>query len=64
MTDQVNQLKAIAADCREAAKFYETHPGLAGHGVNVSTVIDIYHRIAMSLDVVVAAFAPQERSQP
>jgi hypothetical protein len=46
----VEKLKAIADDCREAADFYEKSPGLAGHGVNAGTIIDIYRRIALSID--------------
>jgi len=49
------KLKAIADDCREAADFYEKSPGLAGHGVNAGTVIDIYRRIALSIDAVAVA---------
>jgi hypothetical protein len=61
VTEPVDQLKAIAADCREAAKFYETNPGLAGHGVNAGTVVDIYTRIAMSVDGVVSALSRRLR---
>lgn len=55
------RLKAIADDCREAADVYEKSPGLAGHGVNAGTIIDIYRRIALSIDSVrdVLAQSPQ-----
>lgn len=61
----VEKLKAIADDCREAADFYEKSPGLAGHGVNTGTIIDIYRRIALSIDGVRAALSncPQESEQ-
>lgn len=58
------RLKAIADDCREAANFYEKSPGLAGHGVNAGTVIDIYRRMALSIDgicEVLAQSPPGER---
>ena len=54
------KLKAIADDCREAADVYEKSPGLAGHGVNAGTIIDIYRRLAISLDGVMAAL-PDDR---
>jgi len=47
-----DRLIAMAKDCREAAKFYETSPGLAGHGANAQTIIDIYNRIALALEAI------------
>lgn len=57
----IKRLEAIAEDCREAANVYEKSPGLAGPGTNAGTIIDIYRRIALSIDGVVAAFSPAIR---
>lgn len=55
-----DRIKKLADDCRVAAEFYEKSPGLAGHGVNSGTVIDIYRRIAMALDEI-AALQPRAK---
>lgn len=48
-----DRLKELADDCRGAAEFYRANRGMAGHGVNVDTIIDIYDRIALVLDAII-----------